>query len=312
MEKQKEKKVLSIGLIVLDVVAKGIQPPSMWKEKQRIGGIELMPGGDASNQSIFLAALGCKSLFNGCVGDDENGRTIRNALENRGVDTAYLRIKPQLNTGTALVLVGQKGDRTVFSIQGAHSSLCREDLPDEIPQGLSAITLGSLFGMPEAEKDGLEQYLRRAKEKGVLIFGDLDTARVVYDKERLERFAPLIDYFVPSEYDLMPFTGEDSTEKAVDKLFALGTKNIVIKRGEKGAYVYSPSFEGQIPALKVDPVDTTGAGDCMSAAFLTRILAGDTIERAAAYGCAAGSLCTLYPGANTIRLSHKMILDAMS
>ena len=312
MIKQNDKTVLSIGLIVLDVVAKGVQPPSAWKEKQRIDDIGLMPGGDACNQSIFLAALGCRSFFNGCVGGDENGRMLRASLESRGVDTTWLREKDQFKTGTALVLVGRDGGRTIFSIQGAHSTLGKEDLPDKVPEGLSAVSLGSLFGMPVAEEDGLEQFLKKAREQGALIFGDLDTARVVCDRERLERFAPLMDYFIPSEYDLMPYTGQPDVERAVDALHALGTRNIIVKRGEKGARVYSPSFEGDIPALKVDPVDTTGAGDCMSAAFLTRILAGDSIEEAAAYGCAAGSLCTLYPGANSIRLSHEMIMKAMS
>ena len=307
-----KKTVLSIGLSLLDVTAFGVMDPEQWKEKQRIRKVDLVPGGDAANQSIFLASLGLHACLNACVGDDESGMTIRNVMESRGVDTRYLKVKEGLNTGVALILVNDEGKRTVFSTPGAHRTMNGGDLPGELPQDLAAITIGSFFAIPEAEEDGLEQFLKKAKERGVLIFGDLDTAGVVYDPARLERFAPLMDYFIPSLYDVMPYTGEDNVEKAVEKLHRLGTENIIIKCGEKGALVDCPSFKGTVPALKVDPVDTTGAGDCMSAAVVSRILSGDTVREAVRYGCAAGSLCTLYPGANSIRLTDEMVRKALA
>ena len=306
-----KKTVLSIGLSLLDVTAFGVMNPALWKEKQRIRKVDLVPGGDAANQSIFLAALGLHACLNAAVGSDESGMTIRTVMESRGVDTRYLRVKEGQNTGVALILVDDEGKRTVFSTPGAHRKMNGGDLPEKIPEDLAAITIGSFFAIPEAEEDGLEEFLKKAKAKGVLIFGDLDTAGVVYDPVRLERFAPLMDYFIPSLYDVMPYTGENSVEKAVEKLHRLGTENIIIKCGEKGALVDSPSFKGTVPALKVDPVDTTGAGDCMSAAVVSRILAGDTVRDAARYGCAAGSLCTLYPGANSIHLTHEMVINAL-
>ncbi len=61
---------------------------------------------------------------------------------------------------------------------------------------------------------------------------------------------------------------------------------------------------GICPAKKVDVVDTTGAGDCMVALFVERILAGDSIKKACEYACAGASASTLYAGASVQNLEE--------
>ena len=309
-----KKTILCIGLGVLDIIARPVGAPDSWKEKQRIESISLLPGGDGANQSIHLASLGYHAMFNGCIGDDTNGRTIREALTTRGVDTSLMRIKEGIRTGTALLLVSSEGDRHIFSLQGAHSTLDKNDLPKEIPDGCAAVTLGSLFGMPLAERDGLEAFLKKVRERDIPVFADLDSGRVTPNLDGVGPLLPMIDYFLPSYYDILPMTGESTVEAAAAKLLSCGVKNLIVKCGEKGAIIFGRNIcaDGiSVPAFRVRPLDTTGAGDCMSAAFIARIIEGDTLEDACRYACAAGSYSTLFPGANTVVLTDEKVREVL-
>lgn len=311
-EKKAAETVLCIGLTVLDIVAMPIENPDTWKEKQRIERISLLAGGDAANQSIYLAALGQHAVLNGSIGADEAGNTVKGILKSRGVDISLLREKKDAATGTSLVLVSPEGERRIFSVKGAHSAFDGNDLVSELPEDCAAVSLASLYGMPLAEADGLEALFAQARSRGIPVFADLNSGRVVPMTDTIRRLLPYIDYFLPSLYDLETFTGESRPEKAAAMLRELGAANVIVKCGSRGARVYTDAWEGTVPALPVKPLDTTGAGDCMNAAFISRILAGDHIRDACAYACAAGSLSTLSPGANGCELSDALIRDALS
>ena len=304
---KKKEGILCLGAVVLDITARPVEASDQWKEKQRIGSISLQVGGDAANQSVHLAALGHPVWLNACIGPDANGEAVRAELTRRGVDTQLLKVRQDTATGTALLLVNEAGERHIFSVKGAHSTLQRSDLPEELPEGCRAVSLGSLFGMPLLEADGLEAFLKKAKQKGILIFADLDSGHVAPGVERVLTLLQYVDYFLPSHYDVLPLTGKKTMEEAVRDLQERGTGAVVVKCGAEGCRVFSSGFQGTIPGLQVKTVDTTGAGDCMTAAFISRILAGDPIEKACRYACVAGSLSTLYPGACGIRLEDGQI-----
>ncbi|MCD8241055.1 MAG: carbohydrate kinase family protein, partial [Lachnospiraceae bacterium] len=71
------------------------------------------------------------------------------------------------------------------------------------------------------------------------------------------------------------------------------------------------TFAGGTPSDPANPVDTTGAGDCMVAVFLTRILAGELFADACSYACAAASYSTLFMGASQIKLNDRKIREFM-
>ena len=312
-DQQQEKNlgVLCIGILTLDIIARPVASPEKWEEKQGISEIALTPGGDAANQSIHLAGLGHHSMLCSCIGADINGETLSHALKSRGVDCGYLRRKSDTPTGTALILVNEEGERRVFSMHGAHSTLCRTDLPQQIPEDCRAVSLGSLFSMPQVESDGLEDFLKEAVRRGIPVFADLSTGRIVPRLERVWKLLPYVDYFLPSSYDILPLTGRKTQEDAVKEMQEIGIANVVVKCGEKGCRIYSPSCTDSVPAVRVSPVDTTGAGDCMNAAFISRIIQGDDIRTASEYACAAGSLSTLYPGACGVHLTDDAVRTFM-
>ncbi|MDO5346200.1 MAG: carbohydrate kinase family protein [Lachnospiraceae bacterium] len=304
-------KVLCIGSAVIDIAARPVGQEGLWKEKQRISDIQIQIGGDAANQSRHLAALGWEPALVSCIGADTNGRMLLAALESRGVDTGLVRVKEGCATGTAMVLVDEQGERHTFSVKGAHSLLNQEDLPPALPQECQAISLASLFSMPELEQDGLEAFLIRAKKEKKRIFADLASDKLGLGLQGIKAFLPYLDYFLPSLYDVQKMTGTETAEAAARVFRDHGTAHVIIKCGARGCYCDSDAFTGWIPALPVKPVDTTGAGDCMAAVFAARILAGDTMENACRYACAAGSYSTLFFGASTAELSEEKLEELM-
>lgn len=299
--------VLCIGAAVIDITAQPIDQMTQWKEKQRVSAIEICTGGDGANQSIRLADHGCSVALAACVGTDPNGEILKNALSSRGVNTAYITAKEQEATGTALVLVDAVGERHVFSVKGAHSLLSKEMLPKQLPEGCRAISLASLFSIPELEKDGLIPYLQAARKQGVLVFADLAADKLSLGLDGIRAFLPYIDYFLPSLYDAEEMTHQKTAEAAAEVYLQCGAKNVIIKCGADGCYYANNRISGWIPAVAVKPIDTTGAGDCMIALFLSRILAGDSMEDACRYACAGASYSTLFLGASKEKITPEAV-----
>ena len=307
-------KVLCVGSAVMDIMGYPIDQRKEWKEKQRISDIRILPGGDAVNQSVYMAQLGAEPALVCCVGQDMNGRILRSTLKGMQVDVSLVKEKDDCATGTAMVLVSEDGERRTFSVQGAHSTLGKQDVPsvNEIPETCQAISLASLFSMPELEADGLEEYLKEAKTKNLLVFADLAADKLGLGLNGIRRFLPYIDYFMPSLYDVLNMTGATCAEDAAKAFHELGVANVVIKCGEKGCY-YSENDGvcGWAPALLVEVVDTTGAGDCTVAAFVSRIIRGDSIGDACRFACAAGSYSTTFAGASTAELTEEIVRKMM-
>ncbi len=297
-------KVLCIGSAVMDIMGYPIDQRKEWKEKQRISDIRILPGGDAVNQSVYMAQLGAEPALVCCVGQDMNGRILRSTLKEMQVDVSLIKEKEDCATGTAMVLVSEDGERRTFSVQGAHSTLASGDVPkmEDLPETCCAISLASLFSMPEWEADGLLEYLKEAKEKRLLIFADLAADKLGLGLEGIRRFLPYIDYFLPSLYDVRSMTGTETAEEAAEAFHDLGVANVIIKCGERGCY-YSAGkgsgMQGWADAIPVKVVDTTGAGDCTVAAFISRIIKGYSLKDACWYACAAGSYSTMFAGAST-------------
>lgn len=300
--------ILCIGTAVIDISASPIPADKAnWMEKQRIGSIRLSLGGDGANQSVRLADLGLRTALSAAIGNDSNGNVLKNILQERGVSVDHLVVKDSSATGTALVLVDENGNRNTFSVQGAHSTLCKQDLPDLHICHPKLITIASLFSLPLLESDGLLEYLQHAKSLGILIAADLGSDKKHQGLDGIKAFLPYLDFFWPSDYDAMQMTGTTSVEEAARIYLSYGCKNVVIKCGPKGCFYANASTQGYIPALPVTPVDTTGAGDCMAALMTHHILQGKGIEEICSFACTGASLSTLYAGASDHRLTEEEI-----
>lgn len=301
--------VMCIGSAVMDITAEPISRDIPWQEKQRIRSIRMGVGGDAANQAVHLADLGIHAGLCGCIGEDENGRFLEERLQERGVMTQYLVRRRDLATGTALVLLDDAGERSAFSAGGAHYAVSRRDCETWENLPVRAISLASLFSMPELEKDGMKELLVNMGKRKILVFADLASDKEGKGLKGIEAFLPFIDYFLPSLYDVKKLTGCGNAAEGAGVLQALGCRNVIIKCGAEGCYVRSGDTGLQVPALPVDPVDTTGAGDCMSALFIAGILEGWDVFESAAYAAKGASVSTLFMGACKEKITRERIRE---
>ena len=291
--------VLVLGAAVLDITAQPIEKDGKWAEKQRIDKIMFTLGGDAANQCVRLSDVGVKAGIVSAVGNDKNGDMIKSELVHRGVDTSHLIVKNDYPTGTSLVLLDSKAERSTFSVQGgAYAALDKNDVSDIFLKDLKAVSVASFFVEPILEADGgMEAFLKRTYDKGIPTFADLSHDKNHLGLNGIKAFLPYIKYFLPSIYDAEKMNGIKGAEQNAQAYKDLGCENVIIKCGGEGCYIDATDFKGWIKAKPVTPVDTTGAGDCMVALFISQIIKGIGTEQACRFACDGATYSTLFYGA---------------
>ncbi len=302
-------KVVCMGISTLDIFVAPVSAQTLQIQKTRVREIGLAPGGDAANQAIMLARLGCEPVLISRIGNDESGAYVLNRLQEHGVNISHIVRDDERPTAAAVVLIDTQGERHILSAAGAHAHLCQADVNMQAIRAAQALSICSLFSLPILEDNGLVEILRDAKSHGVLIFADMGTDKRNQKLAGIRPFLPYIDYFVPSEYDAQQLTGQTDHRVICDTLQEAGAKHVLLKLGAKGCYIHDT--KEYVPALSVSAVDTTGAGDCFVAAFLYSLLSGSDIRLSARYACTAASLSTLYMGANTAPIDDALVRQHM-
>jgi ribokinase len=113
---------------------------------------------------------------------------------------------------------------------------------------------------------------------------------------------PAIDYLIPNESEAAllagyPVSDPRSAANAAETFRARGVRHVLVTLGEQGVLIAGPDGTQHLPALPVEAVDTTAAGDTFIGGFATGLLEGMTIERAARLGQQAAAYCVTRHGA---------------
>jgi len=222
-----------------------------------------LPGGTTTNSAVALARIGAEVSFAGLVGDDLPGETIRHALNREGVNTRWLETRIGEPTDAAIVVVSNNpSDRTIFWPQGAR--IVKGDLLD-VP---------AIFGHDLVLLDVDDMPLRRFLSDipahtlpGTRILGTL-TYLDLAESDRLDVMLRH-DAIVGNEREAMRVTDEATLDAAIAKLQArmIGSnlRAAVISCGALGGTAFTATERWDLPANRVDVVDTTGAGDAFTA-----------------------------------------------
>ena len=104
----KQPKILVVGSINMDLFVEGANAIPRYGESIRCRHYGYAPGGKGSNQAFAVAKQGADVVFVGCIGDDENGKQVKASLDKAGVNTDYLVIDPETQTGLALMLLDDR------------------------------------------------------------------------------------------------------------------------------------------------------------------------------------------------------------
>lgn len=244
------------------------------------GTVVRTPGGVGRNVAENLARLGSRVALVSTVGSDPDGDWLLQETAVAGVD-----ITPVLRggrTGRYVAVLGADGELAVGVADMAATDAL---LPDVLDLDL----------IRSADLVVVDGNLPAATVDAVLALG----VRTVLDPvsvPKAERLAPFLDRGL---FAITPNQDELAALGSVAELHARGVEVVWVRRGAAGSLLSSSAGEALLEAPAVSPVDVTGAGDAMLAAFCHRLLAGASLADAAAYGHEAAALTVASP--HTVR-----------
>lgn len=251
-----------------------------------VDSIEHHLGGNGANTSYTLAKLGVPVRLRGAVGRDEAGDRVLRRLKDAGVDLAEVR-RTDLPTATTVVLVAPDGSRSFLHAPGVSRTVFRE--PEEFAETPGHFHLANIFSLPQMRRTGPET-LARARRAGWTT--SLDTGHDTRG-EWMKVLEPCLEHvgmLFANEAEARRISAAEDLRSAARMFLDRGVQKVIIKRGREGCAVFHGSGEIWVRGYAVEPVDTTGAGDCFTGGFLAAIERGTALEGAALLGNACGAL----------------------
>ena len=263
-------------------------------------------GGAPANASVAVARLGLASAFCGVVGDDQFGSRLRTELAAEGVDTSRLRQSGQAATTLAFAWKDSGGDGHFWLLRGADTLLGDADVDAAGVASLGALVVGSVALATQPSRSSIERAVGLAHQAGVPVvfdvnlrpslWADLASARPAC--EEVARLSRLVKLSLDDANGL--FGPDIAPDAAIKIVLALGPSAVVLTDGERGCWFNSGSSVAFVPAIRVEAIEPTGAGDAFTAAIVARSLASGWSPLSAEdvrYAAAAGALATTRPGA---------------
>ncbi|MFS0688758.1 sugar kinase [Sporosarcina sp. 179-K 8C2 HS] len=260
-------------------------------------------GGDTSNFIIAASRLGASVGYQSAVGNDTFGSKFIMLWNKEKVNTKLVKIDPEHHTGLYFISYGDNGHEFTYHRKGSAASyLSENDIKEESFMGLSYLHISGITQAISTEScDAVFKAIQLAKKHCVTVTYDPNLRLKLWSLERAKAIIHStlsnVDIFLPSLDDVTHLTGLTDPNQIIDFYLDYKIKMVVLKMGKEGSIVATSDMRKHIPAFRVKSIDATGAGDTFDGAFITRLLKGDTPDKAALYANAAAALSTQGIGA---------------
>lgn len=289
------RQILVVGSSNTDMVIKAAHLPR--PGETILGGTFFMnPGGKGANQAVAIARLGGPVTFICKTGSDIFGHQSQQLFEEEGINTSYVFSDSGNPSGVALITVDEKAENCIVVASGANANL----LPSDLEKAEEAIERADLVLMQlEVPMETVCFVADIAWQKGKKVI--LNPAPAHPLPVDLLRHLYLI---TPNETEAKMITGvkitdESSAAEAARALSGMGVQHVIITLGSKGALIYSNGKAEMVPALKVEAVDTTAAGDVFNGALTVALSEGRSLKEAARFACKASAISVTRVGAQS-------------
>jgi len=291
--------ILCVGQLVADILVKPVDSIDFSVDTKRVDLITVKGGGDSYNTATALAKLDQPVKFVGKCGCDSFGDLLYANARDAGIDVSSIVRDPSCDTSAVIVALNPEGERVFLYYGGANDTFTYGDIPPDALDGCGIVHVGGTYNLPLFDGEGAARLFALAQSRGILTSMD-----VTYDVsgrwlEIIRPCLPHLDYFMPSAGEARMITGRSSPEEMAAFLLDLGVRNVVIKLGGEGCYLQNEHTSFYTPAFEVEVADTTGAGDCFAAGFLTGLSQRWNLERCAQFACAVAAMCVTQVGATT-------------
>ncbi len=272
--------VVGIGLNAVDYLV-GLPRFPVPGEKLRMSSFAREGGGQVATALVALSRWGCRCKYVGNVGDDEHGALSRMLLSREGIDLAHMGTVPGASSQFAVILVeGGTGERTILWDRDPRIRVTPEDLPLGEIRRARALLLDGHDVPPSIAA------ARTARSAGVPVV--LDAEKV---QEGTEELLTLCDHVVAAGHFpglLIPGALPEDGAREILRQYSPVTSTVTL--GPRGAFGCDGREEIFSPSIRVEAVDTTGAGDIFHAGFLYALLEGLPFRGILAFANAAAGL----------------------
>ena len=295
-DSQEQPFAVVVGDLMTDLVVR--LQEDFAEESDTAAQITTGPGGSASNVAVFLARGGIAAALVGAVGDDERGRSLVAALVRAGV-SPQVRVAHGAHTGAVVSIVCSGGRRSMLTDRGANLSLDAEALPEQLFGARGHLHLSGYEVIDKATRPVAKAIFDRAGEAGMSRSVDCSSAAP------LRRMGAEAFFDTTKGADVLFANGDEahaltgsSDPEAIGEALAPRYPTSIVTLGSAGVCLVE---RGALPVL-VPPhaaavVDTTGAGDAFTGAFLAAWLHGAEPRSAIDSGLVAAATIVEIPGA---------------
>ncbi|MFF7077254.1 carbohydrate kinase family protein [Streptomyces lavendulae] len=280
-----------VGDVVTDVVA--IHPEPLAPATDTAARIRTLPGGAGANAACWAARAGTAEVRLLARVGAESARWHERALVDAGV-RPRLVVDPAEPTGTVVALVGKDAERTFLTDSGASLRLSPADWAPALLDGAAHLHLSGYLFFADSSRELALVALRAARTRGVPVSVDPASAGFLaaLGPERFLAAVAGVGALLPNEDEALLLAGlpePAGVARAAEEL-SRRVPLVVVTRGTGGALVAEAGrITAEVPAEPAEAVDTTGAGDAFTGAFLAARLTGATPPEAARAGCRAAA-----------------------
>jgi len=300
------KGLVSLGTIIMDMF-----PGSDTTEFREGCAFKAEPGGSAANVAVCAAKLGLRSAFIGKVGDDDFGHLLASVLKKNNADVTGLRFDPVRRTTLNFHIRLPNGEYKYLFYRnpGADTNLRADEVDPAVVAQAGALHIDSLCLTDSPAKETALCLASLARKNNVPVSFDFNYRPPVWPDpsiavEAAWEILPFVDILKVNKNEFNLLLPEKNITGGEELLFGSGIKILLLTLGAAGCHAACPGFHVDIPAMKVETVDTVGCGDAFIASFLTflikRGLTNVTMEQlkeSVLYADAAASLTSARYGA---------------
>ncbi len=306
--------VICIGNAAVDVPLSPVSPEIFNYDSYAIDRIVLQPGGSGNNVAIILARMGVSTKLVTLLGKDLLGDfLIENCRQNK-VDTSAIICSDDVDTPLSIGLVRNDGERgfvvsrhsSTFAFQASH-------IDCQLFSDAKILMFSSIFIMPKFNEAGLIQIFSTAKKANMIVCADMMRSRTGERIDAIVGALPYIDYFFANREEAAFLTGEEHEVDMARKLMDAGVKNVLIKDGKRGCFIFNGDGGQTIPAFRNEhPVDTIGAGDNFAAGFVAALLDGYSFAEAARFANATAAISVSAAGSTGGVKNKQQVCEILS
>ncbi|MFQ5629936.1 MAG: carbohydrate kinase [bacterium] len=294
MSKSQKRIIVGIGEVLWDI----------YREKRYLGGAP-------ANVAIHASQLGEQGATVSRIGNDGLGNELVRAFEKKGLVSNYLQIDKKKGTGTVIIRL---------DVHGMPSFLCNEDVAfdylqftpelEELARKADAVVFGTLAQRAEISRNTILQFLEKCQ--GIRVF-DLNArnagtgfAEIVSNALQYTDILKVSDDEIRLIMKIFRREGEKLTAFTRWLIEQYQLQCVALTQGAKGAAIITLDQALTASGYKIQPLDTTGAGDAFTAGLLSQYLSGKPLQESLGFANKMAAYVCLHRGA-TPKLSQKAI-----